>query len=225
MGTTCSVNTPKPARARSKKSSSAPGAPKPLEQSVTSNISLGPNDPQPLGEQQQTAPLAIDAEQSKQTTALVTCCRLVSGATLDSCIIPSAFRAPRPAQLPAADDGTYAVPAESNPFLPPPAAAAGAAAAGQFDSAPIVAAPILLRIDGLGPSDDVPTDHYDEHMRLRPLDPNQYVLFHIPHATYSTRSPQLLACNKKTSDLKFRPLSMEHSFAAMLAQMRSEGHS
>ena len=113
-----------------------------------------------------------------------------------------AFRAHRPASLPAADGGVYEVPDRTNPFLP----TATSARAAQFESHPIVVAPILLRIDGLGPSDDVPTDHYDEHMRLRPLDPSQYVLFHIPHATYTNLTSQPYSFTETTS---FTPFTMD----------------
>ena len=127
----------------------------------------------------------------------------------------SAFRAHRPASLPAADGGVYEVPDGTNPFLP----TATSARAAQFESHPIVAAPILLRIDGLGPSDDVPTDHYDEHMRLRPLDPSQYVLFHIPHATYTNLTPQPYSFTETTS---FTPFTMDGTFFSRLEQMRSD---
>ena len=127
----------------------------------------------------------------------------------------SAFRAHRPASLPAADGGVYEVPYGTNPFLP----TATSARPAQFESHPIVAAPILLRIDGLGPSDDVPTDHYDEHMRLRPLDPSQYVLFHIPHATYTNLTPQPYSFTETTS---FTPFTMDGTFFSRLEQMRSD---
>ena len=132
----------------------------------------------------------------------------------------SAFRAHRPASLPAADGGVYEVPDGTNPFLP----TATSARAAQFESHPIVAAPILLRIDGLGPSDDVPTDHYDEHMRLRPLDPSQYVLFHIPHATYTTAESlrSLHSVNSAVSQLQFTPFNMADTFLSRLSQMRTE---
>ena len=130
----------------------------------------------------------------------------------------SAFRAHRPASLPAADGGVYEVPDGTNPFLP----TATSARAAQFESHPIVAAPILLRIDGLGPSDDVPTDHYDEHMRLRPLDPSQYVLFHIPHATYTTAESLGSQPNVHSAAMSFTALSMEATFSLRLEQMRSD---
>ena len=84
-------------------------------------------------------------------------------------------RAPRPAFLPGAGGVDVAVPQDRNPFLLP-----GSEASGML---PMIAAPILVRIDGGNPDSSL-SGGLDSAGRLVPLDRTKFALFHIPSAIY-----------------------------------------
>ena len=128
-------------------------------------------------------------------------------------------RAPRPAFLPDKDGMDVPIPQFSNPFLLP------GATSGPGDSCPMIAAPVLIRIDG-GDPDSSLSDGLDEIGRLRPLDTTKFALFHIPSAVYPSssncgppnRAPgssyeatSAVVCDE-SSQQPFVPLSMPAAF-------------
>ena len=84
-------------------------------------------------------------------------------------------RAPRPLFLPGAGGVDVSVPQSFNPYVLP-----GAETNGLL---PMIAAPILVRIDGGDPESSL-SGGLDGLGRLRPLDRKKFALFHIPSAVY-----------------------------------------
>ena len=84
-------------------------------------------------------------------------------------------RAPRPIFLPGANGVDFEIPQTRNPFLRPGAEESG--------NLPMIAAPILVRIDGGNPDSSL-SGGLDSCGRLVPLDRTKFALFHIPSAVY-----------------------------------------
>ena len=122
--------------------------------------------------------------------------------------LPGDGRTPRrlrPTSLPGPNGENVAVPEDYTPVVDDGS-----------NSMPIIASPLVVRIDG---GDSSLSSGMDESGRLRPLDKRKYALVHIPNAMY----PYELHVSPATSGSTTRPMEVPQEMFVPMTMPSYEG--